>query len=279
MKFINWLINALFPGYLATHPAVVPVKEVPAPPKPVSPPVTAPSAPVPVAPHTWDGSVVLGVDTAVFQDAMTQADWASLFAKGFRWMYPKAEDGGTSQDSYFEKSKQQAKAAGFICFAGYDFFRFDQDGVAQAESLVKRTGGVKSGEGPCVIDCEWDNKSKDLGYHDSDHGGTRQMIDLAGEEKLFACLSKVEELTGVTPWLYGSTGFIRFQKPDRFLRFPFIVANYSTKLADDKVPLPAPWKQEIARQYSGKLSEGKVAEIDGDHFLGTLEQLKAYVKP
>jgi GH25 family lysozyme M1 (1,4-beta-N-acetylmuramidase) len=266
-------------------------KAAPAPkPMPVANPVPAPSvgsiasgsttgANVPPK-QTWDGtSEVPGVDTAHYQDAMTAADWLSLFAKGFRWMYPKAVDGANGPDSYFAESKILAKAAGFLCFAGYCFFRFDQDPIAQAEALVKVTGGVKSGELPCVIDCEWDNASKDPGYHDRDHGGTRQLIDGPGEEKLYACLCKVQELTGITPWLYGSTGFLIFKSPARFARFPFIVANYSAKTPDGKVPLPLPWVQETARQYSGSLTAGKAGEIDGDRFLGTLDQLKAYVKP
>lgn len=259
-----------------------PPTSIPTPTAPAAPSLggtPAGSPPILGAPtHKWDGSVVLGVDTSHYQEAMTLADWKELFARGFRWMYPKAVDGASGPDSYLDVSKKLAAAAGFIVFAGYCFFRFDLDGIAQARALVKATGGVKSGEGPLVVDVEWDNKSADPGYHDSDHGGTRQLIDAKGEEKVYACLCEIERLTGITPWIYGSYGFIKFAKPARFARFPFIVANYSAKLGDGAVPLPAPWKQEIARQYSGHLTAGKTVEIDGDRFLGTLEQLKGYVK-
>lgn len=241
-----------------------------------SPPTPTPA---PIS-HTWDGvSEVPGVDTARYQDGMGASDWRDLFARGFRWVYPKAKDGANYNDSYLDTSKSFAKAAGLICSAGYCFFRFDQDGAEQGAALVARTEGVKSGELPHVIDCEWDNASKNLAYHDGDHGGTTCMIDFAGEENLYACLCKVETLTGITPWLYGSTGFIRFRDPARFARFPFIVANYSSRTMDGKVPLPAPWKQEVARQYSGSLTTANGGGIDGDRFLGTLDQLKLYVKP
>ena len=296
MSFFKWLLSFFLPkpqpASTAPAPVVSPAPS-PASPSPASPSPSpssngssVPSGPPPVlnppAPvgHVWDGvTEVLFVDTAHYQDKMVLADWVDLFKRGFRAMYPKAVDGANGPDSYWAKSKALAKEAGLLCFAGYCFFRFDQDPIAQAQALVKVTGGVKSGELPCVIDCEWDNASKDLGYHDSDHGGTRQMIDAAGEEKLYACLRQVEILTGVTPWLYGSTGFLSFKSPARFARFPFIVAAYSAKVSDATVRLPAPWKQETARQYSGSLTTANGWGIDGDRFLGTLEQLKAYVKP
>jgi GH25 family lysozyme M1 (1,4-beta-N-acetylmuramidase) len=207
---------------------------------------------------------------------MQQRDWNTLYESGFRWMYPKKVDGKSGPDSYFARSKILAKAAGFIVFAGYCFFRFDQEPLEQARALC--AGGIAPGEGPFVLDCEWDNASHTLAYHDKDHGGTKQMIDIAGEERLYTCLCEIESLSGVTPWLYGSYGFLRFLKPDRFARFPFVVANYSTRTGDDKVPLPAPWTREVARQYSGSLRAGGAVEIDGDRFLGSLEQLKGYVK-
>lgn len=273
-------ILAFFGLYKAPVIQLPTAQQSPAP-APVQPLVPNPeSVPAPaVVQGPWNGETVDGVDTSKYQLDMTLADWKELFARGFRWMYPKGVDGkGPNADIYLLRSKLDAALAGFICFAGYCFFRFDQDPLEQARALFRVTGGVKVGEGPLVIDSEWDNQSKDLGYHDRDHGGTRQMIDGPGEEKLYACLCEVERLSGVTPWLYGSYGFLKFNNPARFARFPFIIANYSKTTADDKVPLPAPWKIARARQYSGTLKAGKVVEIDGDRFLGSLEELKAYVK-
>lgn len=226
----------------------------------------------------WDGSIVLGVDTSHWQEAMGATEWAGLFASGFRWMYPKAVDGKNGPDTYLVASKKLAKAAGFICSAGYCFFRFDQDPLAQAKALVDSTDGIQSGELPYVLDVEWDNKSADLGYHDKEHGGTRQSLDAAGEDKVYACLVEIERLSGMTPWVYTSYGFGWSKNGARFARFPVIVANYSTKTADDQIPLPAPWTREVARQYSGSLAAGKATQIDGDRFLGTMDQLLAYTK-
>lgn len=294
-SFFAWIISLFSPK----SPATVPPASSPVAPAPVVAPApdthaTAPSAPVPTTTPSipdaggkiqpqplpeWDGKTeVLFVDTAHYQDSMKLADWADLFKRGFRAMYPKAVDGQYGPDSYWAKSKEFARQVGMLCFAGYCFFRADQDPLAQANALVKVTGGVNPGELPCVVDFEWDNSSKDPGYHDRDHGGTRQMNDEKEENNLYICLCRVEELTGITPWLYGSTGYIRFKNPARFARFPFIVANYSSKTADGDVPLPAPWKRAAARQYSGSLKTASGDGIDGDRFLGSLDQLKAMVK-
>lgn len=234
------------------------------------------TTPVPVP--AWDGSMVLGVDTSHYQRAMTPLDWAELYHEGFRFMYPKAVDGASGPDDFLVRSKADAKAAGFLCFAGYCFFRFDQDPIRQAEKMVNVTNGVQTGELAHFLDVEWDNASKDKGYHDGDHGGTRGTLDAIGEEMVYAALCRIEALTKMTPWLYTSAGFWTAKNPARFARFPLCIANYSKGTADDKIKVPAPWTRATMRQYSGSLTVGHGTGIDGDRFLGTFDQLKAYAK-
>jgi GH25 family lysozyme M1 (1,4-beta-N-acetylmuramidase) len=230
-------------------------------------------APPASAPTNWDGSFVLGYDVAHYQSALTAADWVNAHAKGIRFMYPKAIDGVSGPDSSLARFKKDAKAASILSFAGYGFNRFSIDPRKQAEKLVEITQGVQSGELPHVIDDEWSNTSADASRY-----GNGKAMDAAAEDHIFAYLSRVEELSGVTPWHYTSNGFFRARNPERFARFPLILANYSSRLSDAQVPVPAPWKRETMRQYSGSLSTGHASEIDGDRFLGTLDQLKAYVK-
>lgn len=236
-----------------------------------------PTAPLPGSP--WDGSFVLGIDVARYQKNLnTPAEWKALWDMGVRWMYPKAADGVSGPDSQFARLKAEGKAAGMICSAGYCFFRLDQDPIKQAEALVRMTNGVQKGELPHVLDVEWDNASADKGYHDSEHGGTRGTLDVAGEEKAYAALVRIEQLTMMTPWIYTSAGFFVAKNAARFARFPVIIANYSKGTADDKIKIPAPWKRATVRQYTDKIVVGDVDGIDGDRFLGNLSQLKAYTK-
>lgn len=228
-------------------------------------------------PGEWDGSFVLGIDVARYQvNLNTPAEWKALWDMGVRWMYPKFSDGESGPDSQGARLKKEGKAAGMISSPGYCFFRFDHDPVAQAKKLVALTGPVQVGELPHVLDVEWDNNSSDKGYHDSEHGGTRGTIDAAGRDKVYTALTSIEQLTGVTPWMYTSAGF--WVGDDmRFKRFPCIIANYSKGTADNKIKVPVGLTL-VARQYTDKIVVGDVDGIDGDRFLGTLAQLKAYVK-
>jgi lysozyme len=214
-------------------------------------------------------NLIHGVDVSHYQSAI---DWKLALSMGKRFCVAKASDGlSDNADSMFAKHRSASKEAGLI-FGAYHFLRFDNNPITQAKTLLKITGGVLPGELPLTVDVEWDNRSKNGGYHDGGH------LDDAGANTALTCLEYLEKETGIAPIIYTSNAFFYgFKNPERFSRFIPWIAHYTSSV--EKVKTPKPWKAPVFWQYSDNEHIKGVQAIDGDAFLGSFEDLQKLTLP
>jgi lysozyme len=251
---------------------------------PSSPDGSAPSAPIPnptltPPPAAPEPSKCFGVDVSGYQEAI---DWQRAFSDAFRFAGIRATSyvgGKLIVDPMVSRHRSGARAAGLITYL-YHFFRFDLDPIAQADFFLLAAGEVLSGELPLCLDLEWDNTSKDLGYHDADHGGTRQTLDEKGALAALACLQRLEAKTGMVPILYTNPYFFTgIRNPERFAKYiPWLSAYVSS---EDKIHTAGlPWKKLVFWQKSEHLvlrgaNGSSVQNCDLDVFEGTYAELRA----
>ena len=270
----------------APAPAPTPVPTptpVPAPqPAPTPIPVPTPSpAPTPapvVVPAPNTNLHLPGIDVSSYQKGMS---WSAVAKDGVKFAIIKATD-GLSKDSSHATFYTQAKAAGLVV-GSYHFFRFNDDPTAQAENILSVLGGnVASGDLPICLDVEWDNISTDLGYRDSDHGGTRCTMDAKGYQAVWTCVQKIHQVTGMYPVIYTDGYFWQSSAacPVEFSNCPLWAAGYVS--SPSKVMIPAPWKSAYFWQYSADAPIAGIGAgitgVDGDYFFGDINGLKTLCK-
>jgi hypothetical protein len=139
----------------------------------------------------------------------------------------------------------------------YQFFRADEDPIAQADLLIAKVGGKLSpGDLPPVIDVE---------SSDGQSGGTIA-------RKVRAWLDRAESKLHVKPIVYTGPYFWRDSVGGADVNdHPLWVAHYGTSC-----PLvPPTWNRWTFHQFtsSGRIS-GISGNVDVNHFNGTLTQLK-----
>lgn len=206
-------------------------------------------------------------------------DWKQAAAFGERVCISKATDGLTYVDDTFKADRAASSANGLV-YMPYHFFRFNYDPAAQAEFMFKTMGPVRQGElAPC-LDLEWDNNSLDFQYRDSDHGakGTQGQINDIGAERALVFLRRIEELTGMTPFVYTAPGFFpglaKGSTVMQFAKYPLWIANPGTT----KPSIPSPWKDWTFWQYSFSGNVPGTGKIDVSWFQGDEAALQALVK-
>lgn len=230
-------------------------------PEPTLPSVQKPtSAPMPPV----SMGQVLGIDVSHYQAGI---DWSAVASAGYKFAFAKCSD-GLSADPTFQTFRTQAKAAGLL-FGGYHFFRFDIDPVLQAQKAFATSGGGLSGELPFFLDVEWDKQSQKYGE------GT-VMDDVAADE-VYSCLKALRNLMGECVGIYTNPWFWNPGVYDSWSAYPLWVPAYNTTI--DKVKIPPPWTSMSFWQYSESIALGGVTNVDGNYFLGSINQLKALVKP
>lgn len=92
---------------------------------------------------------VKGVDVSRHNGVI---DWEKLREQSIQFAYIKATEGTSYIDTTFNRNYKAAKAAGLLVGA-YHFFRFNQDGEAQALHFIKNMTFEK-GDLPPMIDVE-----------------------------------------------------------------------------------------------------------------------------
>lgn len=205
---------------------------------------------------------VPGVDVSYYQGTI---DWNAAAGDGIKFAFIRVSDGDPATvgfaDPKFDENWVNAKAAGIIVGA-YQFFRPNQDPVAQADYLIAKLGGaVNPGELAPEIDVETDG-----GLSDS------QVVAAIGQ-----WVSRVETQLGVSPIIYTSA-YLWSQytgNSSAFASYPLWVAHYTSPSGPFFVP--DAWSDWRFWQYS---SSGSVAGIGGnvdmDLFNGTLAALQAF---
>ncbi|MBI1946459.1 MAG: SH3 domain-containing protein [Deltaproteobacteria bacterium] len=199
------------------------------------------------------GSTVKGIDVSYYQ---SNIDWAQVADDGVQYAFIRVSDGLGHVDSKFERNWAGARDQGILRGA-YQFFRSNQDPIAQAELLIEKVGQLEAGDLPPVIDVE----SKD--------GQSAQTI----ARKVGQWLDHVEAALGVRPIIYTGPYFWRDQVGGAdFDDHALWIAHYGTSCPY----VPATWTSWTFHQHS---SSGRVRGISGNVdmnlFNGTLNQLRA----
>ncbi|HEU0029068.1 MAG TPA: GH25 family lysozyme [Kofleriaceae bacterium] len=194
-----------------------------------------------------------GVDVSYYQGTI---DWPAAKADGVEFAFTRVSDGLTFEDPKFETNWSAIKANGMLRGA-YQFFRPNQDPIAQADLLLQKIGTLGPGDLPPVIDVEVD-------------GGLGPSAVASAVRKW---VDHVTAAIGRPPIIYTGFYFWRDQvgAPD-LTTSPLWHAQYTTADCPNIAP---PWTDWAFWQFT---SSGRVAGIDGNvdtnRFNGTREQLE-----
>ncbi|MCC7111994.1 MAG: SH3 domain-containing protein [Deltaproteobacteria bacterium] len=199
------------------------------------------------------GATVKGIDVSYWQ---SNVDWARVADDGVKFAFIRVSDGLGHVDSKFERNWAGAKDNGILRGA-YQFFRSNQDPIAQADLLIEKVGTLEPGDLPPVIDVE----SKD--------GQSSATI----ARKVGQWLDRVEAALGVRPIVYTGPYFWRDQVAGAdFDQYPLWIAHYGTSCPY----VPPTWTEWTFHQHS---SSGRVRGISGNVdmnvFNGTVNELLA----
>jgi lysozyme len=201
-----------------------------------------------------EGPTVPGIDVSHHQG---EPDWPAVRAGGIEFAFIRATDGLDRVDTRFAQNWAGAGAQGLLRGA-YQFFRPDQDPVAQAELLLGMLA-PSPGELPPVIVVE---VTEDLEPAEIE-GGVRAWLD------------RVRPAIGREPILYTGFYFWRDEvgAPD-LTGSPLWHAQYTSEPCPRIAP---PWRDWAFWQFT---QAGRVAGISGDVDLdrwnGTRDELAAF---
>ena len=204
-----------------------------------------------------NGPTTLGIDVSYYQGAF---NWTTVKNAGVKFAFIRVSDGLGFRDTQFARSWGQAKSVGIIRGA-YQFFRPNQDPIAQADLLVDAMGTLEPTDLPPVIDVE---ASGGLGGS-AVAGKVRQWVD------------RVKARTGRTAIVYTGKYFWQdsVANSTAFRDHPLWLAQYTSAACPD---LPNAWSAWKFWQYSDR---GSIAGISGgvdvNRFNGSLADLQAFV--
>lgn len=200
------------------------------------------------------GATTKGIDVSYHQPAI---DWAQVKAAGNEFAFVRVSDGTGFRDPKFATYYAGAKAAGLIRGA-YQFFRPNQNVVAQADLMIAAVGTRAPGDLPPVIDVE----------------ATGNLAPATVAARVRQWVDRVKAAVGVDPIVYTGKFFWRDQVggPTSFAGNPLWIAQYTTLCPD----LTAPWNTWAFWQYSDTGSvPGIAGNVDVNRFNGTLAELRA----
>lgn len=202
---------------------------------------------------------VLGIDVSHYEPALS---WEKAKASGVLWMLTKASEGTGHTDQMLHEHCQAASLAGVLT-GSYHFFHASQDGAVQALRYLRAIEGMQFDLPPCL---DWESSSAD-----GQPSGIQQ-------REALKWLDIVEKKIGRVPIIYGGESFLRDLKlPGLFARYPLWLAHYG--VPENRLHVPAPWKQYWAWQYTDSESVAGLApghHVDANWFNGSIEQLKAF---
>jgi len=186
-----------------------------------------------------DGPTVKGIDVSYYQGTI---DWAAVRGDGVEYAFVRATDGLGYIDSKFEQNWEGARAQGILRGA-YQFFRPNENPVAQADLLLQKLQGVTPGELPPVIDVE----------------ATGGLQPAVVAEAVRAWVDRVRPVIGREPIIYTGFYFWRDQVGAAdFTASRLWHAQYTTTACPTIAP---PWQDWAFWQYT---STGTVAGITGN---------------
>jgi len=199
------------------------------------------------------GTTTPGIDVSKWQGAI---DWPTVRSSGVRFAFIRVSDGTGYYDGQFQTNWSGAQAAGVLRGA-YQFFRADEDAVAQADLLVDtlETHGV--GELPPVIDVET----------------TEGLSGSTIASRVGQWLDRVESRLGVKGIIYTGSYFWEDNIGSAaFADHPLWIAHWTSGCPT----IPSAWSGWAFHQYSATGSvPGISGDVDLDRFDGTVAQLAA----
>ncbi len=201
------------------------------------------------------GATVKGIDVSYYQGTI---DWTRVAGDGVRYAFIRVSDGTGFVDPKFPTYWAQSRAAGIV-HGAYQFFRPNQDPIAQANLLLSKIGTHQPDDLPPVIDVEAD--------------GGLTPAQVAAKVKLW--MDHVEAAIGVKPIVYTGFYFWRDQvgAPAFAESSPLWHAQYSSAACPN---IPAPWSDWAFWQYTDSGSvDGIPGNVDMNRFNGTYDDLLA----
>jgi lysozyme len=202
-------------------------------------------------------ATVNGMDVAGPYDEVT--DWAAAKASGIDFAFIRVSDGLQYPDPWFDDYWPAAKAAGMLRGA-YQFFRPDQDPIAQADFLLGKILPVTPGDLPPVLDLE---NAGDL-THEQVVASVQAWVDhvsaaIGRPPIVYAGLYSWPELTGGADYTTS----------------PLWIAQYTSAACPN---IPDPWTSWLFWQHTASGSAPGVTgtALDLDVFDGTLADLQAF---
>ncbi|HTR49769.1 MAG TPA: GH25 family lysozyme [Kofleriaceae bacterium] len=203
------------------------------------------------------GTTVHGMDVSSYD---TVTDWNAAKAAGIDFAFVRASDGTQYPDPDFAKYWAGARSAGVIRGA-YQYFRPDEDPIAQADLLLTAAGPYQAGDLPPVLDLEV-----------ADGLSTDQVTAAAR-----AWVDHVQAAIGRPPIVYaGLYSWPSLTEGADFTTSPLWIAQYTTAACPD---IPSPWTRWLFWQDSSTGSSAGVSgtgALDVDVFSGTLDDLVAF---
>jgi lysozyme len=200
---------------------------------------------------------VHGIDVSHHQK---QIDWQVVAGQGISFVFMKATEGATFQDSLFCKNWDAAKMAN-IRRGAYHFFRPSVPAEIQAANFLNWVN-METGDLFPVLDVEV----------------TDGLPEIAVRQGISTWLSIVESSLGVKPVLYSNQKFFNAHLANHFLEYPVWIARYNPWLK----PHLQNNRQWQFWQYGnrGQL-QGIAGAVDFNVFRGTITDLDyySYIKP
>jgi MYXO-CTERM domain-containing protein len=200
------------------------------------------------------GPSVKGVDVSYYQGTI---DWAAAKADGVEYAFVRVSDGLGTEDTKFAQNWAGTRANGILRGA-YQFFRPNQDPIAQADLLLARMGTLEANDLPPVIDVE--------------ASGGLAPAEVAAKVRIW--IDRVAPVIGRAPIIYTGLYFWRDQvgAPD-MTTSPLWHAQYSTVECPNIAP---PWSDWAFWQFTSSGSVAGIAgNVDVNRFNGTRDQLLA----
>ncbi|MBI5495086.1 MAG: hypothetical protein HY904_08655 [Deltaproteobacteria bacterium] len=204
-----------------------------------------------------DGTTVRGVDVSYWQGSI---DWERVKGAGMKFGIARISDGTRHVDTQFGRNWRQMKAQGLVRGA-YQFFRSNQDPIAQARLVVRQLneyGGLDDADMPVVLDLE-----------------TRDgMSNATIVSRARQWLRYVEQHTGKRPIIY-TAAMMSSTLGSNLSDYKLWVANWTTSCPT----MPSGWRHWVFWQYT---SDGSVAGISGrvdtNRFNGDLAELRSWAR-
>jgi GH25 family lysozyme M1 (1,4-beta-N-acetylmuramidase) len=209
------------------------------------------------------GPTIKGIDVSKYEGTI---DWQAVKGDGVEYAFVRVSDGTMFPDEFFDANWSGSRAVGIV-HGAYQFFRANEDPIAQADMLLAKIGHQMAADDlPPVVDVEADNAQ------------TAAQITA----NLHIWIDHVTAAIGRKPIVYTARKFWRdFVGGADFTDSDLWNAQYTTALCPN---VAVPWSSWYFWQYT---ETGTVAGItppmgggvDIDRWNGDRASLDAYLGP